>query len=277
MSDEQNESQELAPTGHGQVVDSFRHVAEIKSRVELAKSFPRDMIQFDTQIMTQCSRLDFAEKAIYAFPRSGQTISGLSVGVAKAIAQAWRNIEYGVRELERKATSSTVQAFAWDLESNVREYRDFEVPHFIELKGKIKKRLSDPRDIYELCQNQGARRMRECILDLIPHEIKEAIKAKIKATQLANNKQTKLSDRVKALVLAFKEQGVSQEMLEAKLGHKLDLITEDEFLDLATVGRTIREKQGKREDFFEFPDDTKSDFSERLRSKREGATDAETV
>ncbi|PWW19485.1 hypothetical protein DFO73_12055 [Cytobacillus oceanisediminis] len=63
-------------------------------------------------------------------------------------------------------------AYAWDLETNVRQEKVFTVKHSRKAKGSITK-LDDPRDIYELVANNGARRLRSYILGIIPGDIVE--------------------------------------------------------------------------------------------------------
>ena len=45
------------------------------------------------------------------------------------LAQNWGNMQFGIREIEQRAGESTVQAFAWDVETNVRREVTFQVPH----------------------------------------------------------------------------------------------------------------------------------------------------
>ncbi|MDT1904179.1 hypothetical protein FPK34_26285, partial [Acinetobacter baumannii] len=65
---------------------------------------------------------------------------------------------------------STVEAFAWDVETNTRQTKVFQVPHIRYTRNGSKK-LTDPRDIYELVANNGARRLRACILGVIPGDV----------------------------------------------------------------------------------------------------------
>jgi hypothetical protein len=113
-----------------------------------------------------------AESAMYSYPRGNQTVTGPSIRLAEVLATAWGNIDFGVIELEQKDGESVMMAVAWDLQTNTRSSRVFVVPH--ERKsGREIKRLEDPRDIYELTANQGARRLRACILAILPVDIQE--------------------------------------------------------------------------------------------------------
>ncbi len=82
-------------------------------------------------------------------------------------------MESDITELEQKEDSSTVEAYAWDLETNTKRSMIFEVKHERKAKGKINK-FDDPRDIYQLVANQGSRRVRACILAVIPGDVVES-------------------------------------------------------------------------------------------------------
>ena len=69
--------------------------------------------------------------------------------------------------MERLDDMSKVRAFAWDKETNVLKTLFFFVPHYRSTK-KGRNRITDDRDLYELLANSAARRMRNCVLALIP-------------------------------------------------------------------------------------------------------------
>ena len=149
-----------------------REMTEIQSQIAIAKSFPRDMNQVYTKLMNACSRKVLAEQAVYAYPRGKQTVSGPSIRLAEVAVQCYGNIDAGIRELEQKNGESTWEAYCYDLENNVKIKKTFAVKHERKAQGRIQK-LTDPRDIYELGSNMGARRMRACILAVIPSDLIE--------------------------------------------------------------------------------------------------------
>jgi len=51
--------------------------------------------------------------------------------LAEALAQAWGNMQFGVRELEQRKGESIIEAFAWDVETNTKQLKIFTVPHEI--------------------------------------------------------------------------------------------------------------------------------------------------
>lgn len=229
-------------------VEKMRAVQEVQAALIIAKKFPRDVNMAYTRIMEACKRPSLAEVAIYKYPRGGEIIRGPSIRLAEVIAQAWGNIEYGLREIERRQGVSVMEAFCWDMETNSRSRVTFEVPHEYSAGGKIKK-LTDPRDIRETIANQGSRFMRARIEAVIPSDIFEKAEKACLET-IAGGKKEPLADKIQRMVLRFKELGVSQDMIEEKLGHKLDLATVEEIVDMIAIYNSIKDKQMKKSDFF---------------------------
>lgn len=229
-------------------VATTRAAQEVQAAMVVAKKFPRDTVQASHRITMACRRVALAEVAAYAYPRGGTTVTGPSIRLAEALAQNWGNLDFGIIELEQRNGESTVMAYAWDLETNTRQTKIFTVPH--ERKaGKEIKALSDPRDIYELVANQGARRLRSCILGIIPGDIVESAMSECERTLKSGNKEP-LIDRVKKMVTAFSEYSVTQGMIEARLGHKVEAATEQEVVNLRKIFTSIKDGAAKREDFF---------------------------
>ena len=144
-----------------------RQTQEVQGAIFMAKQFPRDEYAAIQKIERMCERMNLAEQATYSYPRGGTQVTGPSIRLAEAIAQAWGNIDCGVIELESKNGASEMMAYAWDLETNTRVTKMFKVKHVRDTK-KGQQTLSDSRDIYEATSNFGARRLRACVLDVIP-------------------------------------------------------------------------------------------------------------
>ena len=139
-------------------VEQQRAIAEVQSAIILAKKFPRNQIEAMDRILTACQRPTLAEQALYSYSRGGTEITGPSIRLAEALVQNWGNASFGIRELEQRNGESTVETFAWDIETNTKQVKTFQVKHERHTK-KGKYSLEDPRDIYELTANQGARRL----------------------------------------------------------------------------------------------------------------------
>ncbi len=229
---------------------SSRYVQEVQGMIIMAKKFPRDQFQAYNRIMEACKRKSLAEVAQYEFPRGGEKVTGPSIRLAEVLAQNWGNISTGIIELEQNYGESKVMAFAWDLETNYREERIFTVKHERKAKGVIKK-LDDPRDIYELVANLGARRKRSCILAVIPKDIVEAAEQQCEETLKKSNATKPLTDRIRDMFTKFQQDfSVTKDMIEEYIGCRAEAFTERDVMKLARVYNSLRDGMAKREDFF---------------------------
>jgi hypothetical protein len=224
-----------------------KSIQEIQAALIIAQKFPRRPSQSFENIMAACERPFLAEQAMYAYPRGNQVVTGPSIRLAEVLAQNWGNIECGIRELSQSDGVSEVEAYAWDYQTNYRSNKIFHVPHERHTK-QGKKRLTDPRDIYELVANQGSRRLRACILAVIPGDIVEAAVKKCEKT-LSSGKEP-IGDRIRKLIEAFNEMDVKVEHLEERLGHKLEVTSEAELVTLRAIYKSLKDGMASREDFF---------------------------
>ena len=178
-----------------------RQTQEVQGQIIMAKKFPRNYVESCNRIMQACQRKGLAEKAMYEYPRGGTKVIGPSIRLAEALAQNWGNMSFGIVELEQKAGESQVMAYAWDLETNTRQEKIFSVPHIRSTrKGNVS--LTDPRDIYEMVANQGARRLRSCILGIVPGDVVEDALEQCNKT-LVDGEKKPLADVIKEVCLYF--------------------------------------------------------------------------
>lgn len=227
-----------------------RQAQEVQAAMVIAKKFPRDENAAWSRVMRACQRKSLAEQAMYEYPRGGQKVTGPSIRLAEAMAQAWGNLDFGIIELEQKNGESQVMAYAWDLETNTRQTKVFSVPHVRGTKkGNIA--LTDPRDIYEMVANQGARRLRACILGVIPGDVIDSAISECQKTLIGNNPEP-LIDRVRKGAKIFEEKfSVSVPMLEKYIGCKLEAFSENDLIRLNNVFRSLKDGMAKREDYFD--------------------------
>lgn len=233
------------------VVASAGEVARVQAQLVYAASRPRDEQRAVDRMLTAFQRPSLASKALYQYARGGSEVSGLSIRAAEAMAMAWGNIDFGLRELEQKQGESTVEAYAWDLETNVRRAVTFRVPHYRDTR-QGRKRLEDSRDIYELVANQGARRVRACILAVLPRDIQEAVETQVAETMKATFEIT--PESLKAWLEAFGRLGVTKAMLEARIQRRFDSITPAQMMGLANIYNSIKDGVARVEDFFQAPE-----------------------
>lgn len=231
---------------------SYREAQEVQAAVFMAKRFPRDENRSLARILRSCERIGLASKAVYSYPKGGTQVTGPSIRLAEAIAQAWGNIQSGVVELEQRDGESTCMAYCWDIETNTRDCKIFTVKHAISTKNGMKV-LTDPRDIYEQVANQGARRKRACILNIIPGDVVDAAVARCAKTLSAGDKRP-LIDRLREMTdLLQKQFSVPLSSIEAYFGYKLDAFTELDGQTLAGIFTALKDGAARREDYFKLP------------------------
>lgn len=250
--------------------ESARVIAEVQASLVIAKKFPRNEQRAIERIKNACGRATLANSALYSYSRGGAEITGASIRLLEAIKTHWGNIDSGWRELERDDNKAVVQAYAWDKETNTKEERTFEVP-LIRYTRKGSYKLTDPRDIYELEANNASRRVRACLQALIPADvIEDAINCCI-ATQKANVDMS--PDKIKALITAFNDLGVTQEMIEKRLGRSITAIQAGHVVQLRTIYKSIVDGVGKVSDFFE-KDEPKPEKTKKEKTEKEEKTTA---
>lgn len=255
-------------------VENQRAMAEVQAAIVLAKKFPRDPIAAIDRIATACQRPGLAEQSLYSYARGGTDITGPSIRLAEAIAQNWGNLQYGIKELEQRNGESTVEAFAWDMETNVRQIKTFQVKH-IRHTRQGSYALEDPRDIYEMVANQGARRLRACILGIIPGDVIDSAVNQCELTQKAQADTT--PDALKKLVEAFAAYHITKEQIEKRIQRRLDTITPAQLIQLRKIYNSLKDGMSAAQDWFEStPDATSapSDAAAALANKIKSAKQA---
>ncbi len=240
-------TQDQSVTGALVSVEETRAQHEVQSAMVMAKRFPRDTKMALDRILNSCTRKTLAESALYTYARGGTDITGPSIRLAEAIAQQWGNLQYGIRELSQENGSSTVEAFCWDLETNVKQTKVFQVEHKRHTRNGSYA-LEDPRDIYELVANNGARRLRACILGVIPADIAEDAAKQCEITIRANADNS--PEAQKKLITAFEALGVTLEQIEERLQRRIDAITPAQVVAFTKIYRSLKDGMSKPSDWF---------------------------
>lgn len=247
-------------------IEANRAIAEAQGKLVIAKRFPRDEVGAYAKAMEACSRPSMAEKAFYSFPRGGQTVEGPTIRFAEELARCWGNIDYGIKELSQDDGKSEMQAYAWDLETNAQSVQNFTNPHQRENKGKMVS-LTSQRDIYENNANMATRRLRSRILAILPSWFVEDAISECKKT-LAGGGDVPLIDRIKKMVVAFGKLGVTQEMLEKRLGRSVDTMSGDDLVDYVGIFNAIKNGESKAVEWFE-PEKEANDLTDALNGTKE--------
>lgn len=238
----------FAPRSIGAELVASREAQEVQVAMVAAKRFPRDPMAAYQKIMQDCGRKSLAAKAIYEFPRGGSRVSGPSIHLARALARGWGNLDSGFKVLDDNGKRATVMAYCWDLETNYREAKTFDVSHIRQTKSGSYA-LTDPRDIYENIANHAARRERACILSVIPADVVDAALGQCQRTLVSGDK-IQLSDRIRNMIAAFAEFGVTPEMLEDYIGYKKEAFSPQAVMRLGNVYNSIKDGVGSAEQFF---------------------------
>lgn len=244
-------SAELQKQNNGVIAQSVasREMEEVKGQIFMAKQFPRDIFAAENRIKDACKRPALAHGAVYSYSKGKTTVTGPSIRLAEVVAQNWGNLAFGIKELEQKSGESTAMAYAWDLETNVRQEKVFTVPHQRKANGAIQK-LTDPRDIYELVANNGARRLRSCIMGVIPGDIFETAVQECDKT-LAGQNNTPLKERLGNAFRMFKDEyRVTKDQIEERFGYITDAFTERDYLDLIKIFNSLKDGMSKPSDWF---------------------------
>ena len=251
-------------------VAESRATADVQAGYVIAQKFPRNELERYSVIMESCKRPFFGRTGNVCVPSRGYISDRLaSIRLAEAMAQAWKHIEFGLNEISQTNGISLAEAYAIDKQNGTTKRISFHVRHERHTKKGITK-LTDPRDIYELVANQGARRVRACILAILPGDVVEAAVEQVKKTLQSSD--VPISEQIKKMVIAFDELGVKVEHLEKRLGHNLDATIPAEIVTLKGIYKTLKDGMADRSDYFEISStkaiEAKEQIAELLEAKK---------
>jgi len=238
-----------------------RAIASVKAQVLMAKQFPRDPAYAMSRILEECKRPTLAEHATYSFPRGNETVTGPSIRLAEVMARNFGNMTFGYEVLERRPGqgktnpgSSIIRAYAWDLETNLLIDRQFEVKHWRSTRSGGYA-ITEDRDIYELEANMSARRIRACILQMIPGDVTDAAVAACRMTassgiiEMMANPESR-AKLVNQMLRIYSKMGVTQEDLEENLHAKVENWTADTMLKLKEMKNSLEDGTVTLGDYF---------------------------
>lgn len=245
-----NQGLQVKAEGPGTAVAISQVMAEVQAQVIMAKKYPREVLKAMDQILAECDIPEFAELALYNYPRGDTRIEGPSIRMAEVLARNWGNMLSGIKEISREGNNSQMMAYAWDLETNRMARREFFVAHVRDTKTGGKKAVTEERDIYEVGANAGSRRERACILAVIPGHVTQAAVNRVKKTLAV-----KVGDpvaRAAVMLEAFeKEFKVTKAQVERRLRHRIEAISVAEILSLGHIYNALRDGFAGPEDYFD--------------------------
>ncbi len=136
------------------------------------------------------------------------------------------------------------------METNVRVEKVFQVGHIRYSREKGNTKLTDPRDIYEAVASQAARRLRTCILNIIPIDVIEDAMTQVDTTLRVTEKITEESTK-KMLEVYFEDFGVTQGQIETKIQRKMDAIVPAQMVELRKIHNSLTNGMSKPGDWFD--------------------------
>jgi hypothetical protein len=238
-------------------------VERVRAALVIAKNYPRDEAQGWHRLHRSCQRLRFAESASYTYTRGGSAVTGASIRLAEASARSLGNIQYGWDVMDTGPDWTSVEAWAMDMEANARASRTFRVRHYRDTKSGPRL-LTAERDIYEMIASYAQRRLRACILQIVPRDIVEdALDACAETIRRGDDTPTEV--RVRRMVARFGSLGITPEMLAEKQGRPLAQFGPDDLGDLLGVYNALQAGESKIDEAFgTAPIESKKDLSEGL-------------
>lgn len=234
-----------------QEVEKARAIQEVQGSIIMARQFPRNEQTVLNKLAITAKSMKFAEQAIYAYPRGGSMITGLSIRAAETLANYWGNLLYGTKILSQKITenSSEIMAYCWDMETNVRSEKVFRCSLIRETKSGGYA-LTSGRDIYEKEANDSSRRLRSCILAIVPTYISEEFKQMCENTLIGSTEKT-LQERTEDLLSKFEEIGISKAIIEKKMGVTVDKLVAKNIVMLGYIYNSIKSNYAPATQFFD--------------------------
>lgn len=231
------ETQGTTPAASQQTV---KEIQAVRDRMLIARGYPRDASQSQARIAQSCKRPSFAEAAIYKVPRSGGTVEGPSIQLALEVARQWGNMDICMgREIPQDDDKKTViEVSATDTETNFHVSEMLSVKHVRYSKQGGLKPLTNPDDIYLICSARASKRVRECILKVVPRDVTDLAIEQCRQTSASN---AGLELRVAGMVAKFAKLGVTESMLTDHLKKPLKDIVAGDLQDLAGIYTDLNE------------------------------------
>lgn len=193
-----------------------REMIETLGMMQMAKMSPRDPATVSRRLQDAAKNESLAVAAEYIYVKGGTEVTGLSIRAAEALAKAYGNIDFGMREVEVTKDKTTCQAYCWDMETNTRECEIFTVPHSRSRGvwdagrrvGTEVVQITDQRELDEITRSRGSRIKRGCILGVIPIDVQEEFQDACERT---------LAAKIDKMVEKRGESGGIREVIEGML------------------------------------------------------------
>lgn len=228
------------------VAELPRDLAVIKMEndniMALAAAHPRNYAVILQDLKTQLQTYkSFAMEATYSKPcgkdsNQNQTYArGLSIRAAEAIAEAYGYNRCSVDVTPIDDTTARVEASFVDFQRGRVWRRSVIVSKVFKRKGGGLGRHNDDRFNNVVCQAEGSKQLRECIIRSVPPGLRSELLLCVDE-QLAEflDENTVLN-----IIAQFSSKGVSKEDLERMIGKRIESFTRDDRVKLMEVWRGV--------------------------------------
>lgn len=233
--------------------------ADINARWMIARHAPRDVEAARQSLMLECKRPGFASKAIYAVPRGGGRVSGMTIRFAEAAMAAYGNMSVEAMTLYDDDEQRVVRVTVTDYQTSVTWSRDITVPKTKEVKqlkpgeraiservnssGQMTYKVEATDDDVAVKEASAiSKASRTGILRIVPGWMVAECRAVCERTQTDKAAADPEAYRRKA-VDAFNSLGLKIQWLVEYLGKPVDQATAEELADLERLYRAIKEKE----------------------------------
>lgn len=212
--------------------------AIVDIQIATAKLYPRDIAKaINNSIAIVTIDKETAEDCHYALPRSGKTITGPTIQIAKILAQNWGNIRCESKVIAISNTHITSQAIAFDLENNFA------------LKVEVKRSIMTKNgrmteDMITVTGNAGnAIALRNAILGVIPKNVIDKVyqSAIQKITGDLSDENKFIAQRRTLIEFFEKIHGVNENEILSLFGKPaIDNLTRGDLMTLHGIATSIK-------------------------------------
>ena len=186
--------------------------AEVDMQIKTAKTYPRDLKQFQVDAMDIVSSNEAtAGEMFYVLPRGGKKIEGPSVRLAEVVVSCYGNLRVQTRITSIDDKFVTAESICMDLEKNVA------------ISHQVKRRITDRNgkryndDMIVTTSNAAcAIAYREAVFKVVPrHNVNRLYD---EARQVAIGNVKTLASKRQAMIVHFSKMGVSVEQICRTVG-----------------------------------------------------------
>lgn len=264
----------------GSALEQFER-ADIDIQIATAKKYPRASLEVIRRDMETFALADqeTAEECFYTLERENKStgekklIQGASVALARIAVGCYQNLWAGSRTISNDGKMVTAQGMCWDLEKNVRIFRESSRS----IVGKFGRPYSLDMQIVT-ANAAGAIAYRNAVWDVIPFPVWKPVFER--AMQFAAGEDRELAERVQKALKWFAFKGVTHErLLRAIEKNSIDEITRQDLIDLQGLATAIKDSLMTVDEAFpakreaEAPEGRSSHWREMLRERRKKRED----